>query len=133
MDALFLPAIIEQALPAVIVLIIFSAPLGLIYMLRSFRLREKELDLRRALAERPRDEEIAALEERVSRLERDRAFFERLANHALQLSEASAGPGPRPRVAAPRANELVDAFAIEASPDFGDVLTHAPRRSAHAR
>lgn len=129
MDPFFLPAIIEQALSAVVVLIIFGSPLALIYLLRSFRLREKELDLRRALAERPRDEEIAALDERVARLERDRAFFERLADGALRGAGPAAAFGARVRAAEP-----FDALAaLEAAPDVAGAAARARREGADAR
>lgn len=127
MDPFFLPAIIDQAMPALVVLIVFGSPLVLIYMLRSFRLREKELETQRALAERPRDEEIRALEERVDRLEQDRAFFKRLAEHSLRVGEV--GSGARARV--PEALEVEAAF--EPLPEVVEVARRAPRNGVYAR
>lgn len=129
MNTLMLPAIIEQVLPAVVTLIVLGMPLAFVYMMRSFRLREKELDLRRLLAERPRDEEIVALEERVSRLERDRAFFERLADRAMQSTDVRPNLGPKPRVAG-----VVEALAnLDASSELEGGAFYSSARSLHAR
>ncbi|HEU4533734.1 MAG TPA: hypothetical protein VFS00_06435 [Polyangiaceae bacterium] len=129
MDAIILPAIIDQATSAIITLIVFTAPLGLVYMLRSFRLREKELDLRRMLAARPRDEEIAALEERLSRLESDRLFFDRLAERTVQGAAPRAGFGAKARVP-----DLVEAGAgVDASAELDHAALYASNRSLHAR
>jgi hypothetical protein len=128
MDPFFLPSIIDQAMPAVVVFIVFGTPLAFTYLMRSFRLREKELDLRRALAERPRDEEIMALEERVERLERDRAFFERLADRSLRNQDAAAF-GPRARVSEP----IEALMTVDAAPELEAVRRHAPRDDVYAR
>lgn len=127
MDPFFLPAIIDQAMPALVVLIVFGSPLALIYMLRSFRLREKELEVRRALAERPRDEEIRALEERVDQLEQDRAFFKRLAERSLRVGEV--GSGAKARV--PEAIEVE--AVLEPLPEIIEVARGAPRHGVYAR
>ncbi|HEU4411525.1 MAG TPA: hypothetical protein VFS43_40140 [Polyangiaceae bacterium] len=130
MNPFFLSAIVEQAMPAVVSLIVFGSPLALVYTLRSFRLREKELDLKRALAERPRDEEIKALEERVERLEQDRAFFKRLAERSLRVDEAA--PASPPAGARARVPEPIELEAIlEAPPEA--VVYGAPRNGAYAR
>lgn len=128
MDPFFLPSIIDQAMPAVVVFIVFGTPLAFTYLIRSFRLREKELDLRRALAERPRDAEIMALEERVERLERDRAFFERLADRSLRNHDAAAF-GPRARVPAP----IEAVMTVDAAPELEAVRQYAPRSDVYAR
>jgi hypothetical protein len=127
MDLLVLPAIIEQALPAIVTLIVFGTPLAFLHMVRTFRLREKELDLRRLLAERPRDEEVAALEERVSRLERDRVFFERLADRAMRNADTRPNLGSKPRVAG-----VVDALAnLDASSELEGGALYSSARSVH--
>jgi hypothetical protein len=130
MDPLFLPAIIEQALPAVVAFIVFGTPVALVYMLRSFRLREKELDVRRALAERPRDAEIVALEERVARLEHDRRFYERLVDRAAEPAARVGSPPARRRVAPSVTDAPAEPLELEA--EFEAIAVRTPVRDVRA-